>query len=143
MAVSKTSISLSIAALVACLAVTPSSLAITVEGASQQKAQVVLIDQPEQAAKKKAAPKKKAVKKKAKKKAVKKKAAPKKKAKKKAVKKKAKKKAPAKKKAKRMPYPSMGDNGPSISLPEPSSFILLLAGFFAVGALVRRRANKT
>jgi hypothetical protein len=133
---SRLSLSLATATLIASLAVMPSSFAMRVDGASKDDG-LVLIEQSMQAEQEKAVAKRKAPAKKAVKKApAKKKAAPKKKApaKKKAV-----------KKATKLPaYDAERDSGgATMSLPEPSSFILLLAGFFAVGALVRRRANQT
>jgi hypothetical protein len=147
MALSKLSLSLATATLIASLAVMPSSYAMRVDGVSKEDGKLVLIEQPmkAKAVAKRAAPAKKAVKKGS----AKKKAAPKKKAaKKKATRKKAvTKKAAAVRKAlaKKVPAsaPKGDSKGSTTSLPEPSSFILLLAGFFAVGALVRRRANQT
>ena len=153
------SLSLATAALIASLAVMPSSYAMRVDGASKEDG-LVLIEAPMQAEEKKAVAKRKAPAKKAVKKApAKKKAAKKAPAKKKAAaKKKATKKKAARKKAvtkkaaavrkalaKKVPAsaPKGDSKGSTTSLPEPSSFILLLAGFFAVGALVRRRANQT
>jgi hypothetical protein len=148
MANSKLSLSLATATLIASLAVMPSSYAMRVDGASKDDGKLVLIEEPMQAEEKKAVAKRKAPAKKAVKKApAKKKAAKKAPAKKKAARKKAvTKKAAAVRKAlaKKVPAsaPKGDSKGSTTSLPEPSSFILLLAGFFAVGALVRRRANQ-
>ena len=171
MTYSKASISLTLATLIACLTVMPSGFAMSVEGGSELEG-LVLIDETgstvEEAkkkavkkapakkkavAKKKAAPKKKATaKKKAapkKKAAAKKKVAPKKKAaakkkaapKRKATKKEAAVKEAVKKAKRKAPAIKAGTNG-ATSLPEPSGFMLLLAGFFVIGALIRRQAKQ-
>ena len=142
MTYSKTPLSLTLATLVACLAVMPSSFAMSVDGTGELEGLVLIeesgstVEESKQKAvkkapaKKKAAPKKKAT--------AKKKAAPKKKAT-------AKKKAAPKRKA--APYDPtwempINGSGSTTSLPEPSSFMLLLAGFFIIGALVRRQAKQ-
>jgi hypothetical protein len=59
------------------------------------------------------------------------------------AKRKAKKKAAKRKAAKVDPTGIEGRWDTTTALPEPSSFVLLLGGFFAVGAMVRRRLGRT